>query len=204
MYGGVGDPFATHLPVLLGLARLHKIERVLEFGGGFYSTLTFLDHSAFPDLKVLHCLEDDPVWAESLVTRTNGDHRVTVEKVEATMVSAASGVRFSDYDLVLVDDSTAYSDRAKTIQSISERWQGHNLLVMHDYEVPLYKEASRAFANRFSFTALLPNTGVAWNKAPLRVEQLQDLNRLLSDHAKQIPPEDAAEWIRIIEASNSR
>src|ERR1044071_885749 len=45
------NDYATHIPILIGLARLREIRRVLEFGCGRYSTLTFLKASAFPHLE---------------------------------------------------------------------------------------------------------------------------------------------------------
>jgi hypothetical protein len=63
------NEFATHIPILIGIARILPIRHVLELGCGTYSTLTFLNRTALPDLIGLDSLETDLAWAERLRRR---------------------------------------------------------------------------------------------------------------------------------------
>src|SRR5213083_1622075 len=87
------NPYATHLPILVGIARLLKVKRVLELGCGQYSTSTFLDRSAFPDLITLHSLENDRHWIEKMSEMIRKDPRASLSFVDGPMSSAISGLR---------------------------------------------------------------------------------------------------------------
>jgi predicted O-methyltransferase YrrM len=63
---GRENDYATHVPILIGLARMREIKNVLEFGCGHYSTLTFLNRAAFPHLVKLHSIENDSSWSETI------------------------------------------------------------------------------------------------------------------------------------------
>src|SRR2546430_4650839 len=60
------SPYATHIPVLVAIARVWRIDSVLELGSGHYSSRTFLDRSCFPDLKRLVSWENDRNWFEDM------------------------------------------------------------------------------------------------------------------------------------------
>src|SRR5215212_3358405 len=76
------NDYATHVPILIGLARLREIKTVLEFGCGHYSTLTFLNRSAFPDLEKLQSIENDDTWAAT-VQKAASDDRWTLKLVNS-------------------------------------------------------------------------------------------------------------------------
>src|SRR5215211_1810321 len=84
------NDYATHIPILIGLARLREIRNVLEFGCGNYSTLTFLNRSAFPHLERLHSVENDDVWAATIQDTAHNDNRWTLRLVNAEMSEAVS------------------------------------------------------------------------------------------------------------------
>src|SRR6185295_2581550 len=67
------NDYATHIPILIGLARLREIRSVLEFGCGNYSTLTFLNRFAFPQLERLHSIENDDSWASTMQEAAKDD-----------------------------------------------------------------------------------------------------------------------------------
>src|SRR5215207_10889023 len=73
------NDYATHVPILLGLARMREIKSVLEFGCGRYSTLTFLNRAAFPHLERLHSIENDSIWAETIHEAAKSDERWTLK-----------------------------------------------------------------------------------------------------------------------------
>lgn len=191
--------FASHLPILVGLASLMPVRLVLELGAGHYSTPTFLDRGAFPKLEKLCSVEDDPVWVDKMSEVVREDARVDLVTVAKPMSEAVAKFQAGTYDLVLVDDSTGQDERAETIRRVADDSTGSTALVMiHDYEWELYQEAAAQFRRRFQFTALVPNTGVVWNKAPVRFRQLKRLNALIEAHSRRTKPQDLQEWVRIL------
>ena len=82
------NAYATHVPVLIGLAAIRPVERVLEFGCGHYSTKTFLKRSIFPNLKELQSVENDADWAETIREAVKDDARSVVTVVSGAMSDA--------------------------------------------------------------------------------------------------------------------
>src|SRR5690242_3885967 len=99
------NAYATHVPVLIGLAAIRSVRRVLEFGCGHYSTKTFLQRAAFPDLDELQSVENDRGWAETMRAATRDDPRSTVTVVDGAISAAVSTFDLEAFDLILVDDS---------------------------------------------------------------------------------------------------
>lgn len=192
--------FASHLPVLAGLARLIPVRRVLELGAGHHSTPAFLDRGAFRNLETLRSVEDDPVWVEKMSGMVRDDPRVDLVTVAKPMSDAVTRLQVGTYDLVFIDDSTGQEERVKTIRKVAnESAASASLLVIHDYEWELYQEAATKFRRRFKFTALVPNTGVVWNKAPVDFRRLKELNALIEEHSQRTKPQDFSEWVRILD-----
>jgi hypothetical protein len=192
------DPYATHVPVLIGLARMLNVERVIEYGCGHYSTLTFLDRSAFPGLIKLLSLENDAEWFEKIAGQVNGDPRVEMWNVSGPMSSAASVTELSGYDIAFIDDSMNPSERATTIREIAAKRPDSTVVVVHDYETAEYRRAARAFTNRFNFDSLNPNTGVLWNNAPITKRDLRSLDKLIKRHAGRLQPSDVRGWVQAL------
>ncbi|HEX8098458.1 MAG TPA: class I SAM-dependent methyltransferase [Pyrinomonadaceae bacterium] len=193
------NPYATHLPVLVGLARLLDVRSVAEFGCGDYSTLTFLDRAAFSNLERLSSFENDPEWMGRLVIATRGDSRVELKLVEGPMSAAATRADLDGYDLIFVDDSVKADERAATIGEVARKCRGGSVVVIHDFEVADYRRAARAFAGQFTFVALNPHTGVAWNHARLDARRLKNLNSLIRRHRRGLRPDDLAGWVNALE-----
>lgn len=193
------NPFATHLPVLIGMSRLLQINRIIEFGCGRYSTLTFLDRSVFPDIETLHTYENDPAWINQIAELVRQDARVRFEFVNGSMSTSINNIQFENYDLIFIDDSLTSEDRAKTIRQVSQNCHSSNVVIIHDYEVRLYREASKIFPNRFTFTALNPNTGIVWSEAPLKKSLLRKLDAVIARHSKRIKSDDLHGWKNIMD-----
>src|SRR4051812_48590531 len=66
-------PASSHLPILIGLARVFQLRQVLEFGSGHFSTLCFLNRDLFPDLQRVQSFETDPEWKQRVEVQANGD-----------------------------------------------------------------------------------------------------------------------------------
>src|SRR5215213_4818969 len=113
------NDYATHVPILIGLAGIRRVERVLELGCGNYSTKTFLNRSAFPHLKTLQSFENDDAWANTIRTDVAHDSRCSITSVTGAMADAVSTLDLESFDLIFIDDSTTSEQRAATIRSLS-------------------------------------------------------------------------------------
>jgi hypothetical protein len=192
------NPYGTHIPVLIGLSRMVEVRRVLEFGCGEYSTLTFLNRAAFPHLAELKSLETDINWLNILAKQTDGDWRVKLEHVEGQMHSAANGIELDDYELAFIDDSTTPEERAITIYEIAAKQAASTIVVIHDFEVPLYRQAAKSFAHNFKFNTFNPHTGVVWNDAAISKSKLRQLRSLIKRHSKHLEPDDIGGWLQVL------
>ena len=190
------NDYATHMPVLIGLAAIRPIRRVLEFGCGHYSTKTFLQRAAFPDLKELQSVEHDPNWAETMREATKDDARCTVTVVSGAMSAAVRSFDLEAFDLILVDDSTNAEDRAATIRALSSLRPLNPWFVIHDYEVEAYRSASSGFKQRFAFKAYNPHTGLISNSNLTRAIKI--LAQRINHNSSALAPDDAESWLRIL------
>jgi hypothetical protein len=195
------DPFPTHLPVLYGIARLFEIRTVLELGAGEHSTLTFLNRRVFRAVEEVRSLETDPDWMNRVVALSTGDPRLNLSLTETTISEAVASIDISGYDLIFVDDSLESTARAATIQKIAAGCSRSALVVIHDFEVPVYRSAARAFSNRYTFTALNPCTGVASHQASVQAYRLKKLNEVIRRHAESIEPSDQDGWSSALDDS---
>ena len=121
------DPYATHIRPLKALLAAEKPKRVLEYGGGPYSTGIFLscDH-----VELVVTVETDPDWrgllSDMYETRR---HRVL-----------SSGTpNAQDFDLIFIDNGTTARERVHTIRSVLSK--PHPTVVIHDAEVEEYAKA---------------------------------------------------------------
>jgi predicted O-methyltransferase YrrM len=192
------NAYATHIPVLIGLSLLFDVERVLEFGCGQYSTLTFLNHGVFPKLKELKSLETDSEWLSRMAQETDGDSRVKFEHIRGRMCLAVSDIELDKYDLIFIDDSNTAEERSATISEIATNSAKTAIIVIHDFELPLYQQAAKPFAHSFKFNSLNPHTGVAWNDANISKKRLKKLRADIKRHSEYLEPDDIQGWFRVI------
>ena len=190
------NDYATHVPVLIGLAALRPIERVLEFGCGRYSTRTFLKRSVFPDLKELQSVENDADWAATICEAIKDDSRCVVTFVSGAMCDAVRAFDLETFDLILVDDSTSAQQRAATIRALSNLHPLTPWLVIHDYEVEEYRRASLEFKQRFTFKAYNPHTGLISNSAI--TSAVKTLDQRLKENSSQLAPDNIEGWLRVL------
>jgi precorrin-6B methylase 2 len=182
------NDYATHIPILIGLARLRAIRRVLEFGCGHYSTLTFLNASAFPDLERLHSIENDDAWATTIQEAAKDDPRWTLQLVNGEISDSIPDLE--TFDLILIDDSKTSAQRAATIRAVAAKQPQHPWIVIHDFEVDEYRDAASAFKHRHRFRAYNPETGVVANSSL----NVRALNRSIQQHAKSLDPDNITAW----------
>src|ERR1043165_8497902 len=84
------NDYATHIPILIGLARLREIRSVLEFGCGNYSTLTFLNAAAFQHLDRLDSIENDDSWAATIQNAAAADQRWALNLVDGEIAESVA------------------------------------------------------------------------------------------------------------------
>lgn len=192
------NDYATHVPVLIGVAGLRKIERVLELGCGNYSTKTFLNRSVFPHLKELQSIDNDAAWGERISDAVKHDSRCRVSIVTGPISEAVSTLDLETFDLIFADDSTTADQRAATITALSALHPQNPWTLIHDYEVGDYQRASSNFRHKFTFNAYKPETGLVFNFKNERQTDLRQLNQRLKANCSQLEPDDIAGWLRVL------
>jgi hypothetical protein len=185
------NDYATHIPVLIGLAKLREIRAVLEFGCGHYSTLTFLNRSAFPHLERLHSIENDEAWSAKIQAAAQDD-RWILNRVNGEISESIPDLDLESFDLILIDDSKTSAQRAATIRAIARKQPQHPWIVIHDYEVGEYREAASGFKYRHRFRAYNPETGVLGN----RDHEWKTIERVIKSKAKLFEPDAIEKWVR--------
>ncbi len=186
------NDYATHVPILIGLARMRQIKNVLEFGCGRYSTLTFLNRKAFPDLVKLHSIENDISWGETMSEIAKQDERWTLRLVPGDIAPSVSELDLESFDLILIDDSKTSAERAATICAVAKKQPQRPLIAIHDFEVGEYQEAATRFRRRYKFRAFTPKTGLTSNNAV----DIRRLKRLVNANARNLEPDDIEAWIK--------
>jgi predicted O-methyltransferase YrrM len=188
------NDYATHIPILIGLARLREIRSVLEFGCGHYSTLTFLNRSAFPQLERLHSIENDGSWVQTIREAAKDDRRWTLQVVDGEIFESVSELDLESFDLILIDDSKTSAQRAATIRAVAAKQPQRPLIAIHDFEVGEYRDAASGFKHRHRFRAYNPETGVLANRSL----DLRSLNRSLKQNAKALEPDNIKAILQIL------
>jgi len=189
------NDYATHIPILIGLARLREIRSVLEFGCGHYSTLTFLNTSAFPHLERVHSIENDDSWAATIQEAANSDTRWTLQLVNGEIADCIADLDLESFDLILIDDSKTSAQRAATIRAIAAKQPQHPWIAIHDFEVDEYRDAASTFKHRQRFRAYNPETGVVAN----RVAEWKTIDRVIRSKAKLFEPDAVEQWASSLE-----
>jgi hypothetical protein len=186
------NDYATHVPILIGLARLREIRSVLEFGCGYYSTLTFLNRAAFPHLEQLHSVENDASWSETLSEVAKRDERWSLHLVDGEIADSVRSLDLEAFDLILIDDSKTSAQRAATIRSVAAQQPRRPWIAIHDFEVDEYRQAASGFRQRHRFRAYNPETGLVSNNAV----NTRPLDQLLKERSKTLEPDDIPAWIK--------
>lgn len=193
------NDYATHVPILIGLARLREIRSVLEFGCGYYSTLTFLNRAAFPHLERLQSVENDASWAETIHEAAKSDERWTLKLIRREIADSVPVINLEAFDLILIDDSKTSTQRSATIRAVAGKQPQRAWIVIHDFEIGEYRRAAADFKQRHVFKAFNPETGVLCN-TPTRVSEWKHLDRTIKARSKGLEADQTGRWIRTLSA----
>jgi hypothetical protein len=169
------------------------VRKVLEFGCGYYSTLTFLNRSVFPHLERLESVENDGAWAGVIQETAKSDTRWTLKLVDGEISESVSTLDLESFDLILIDDSQTSAQRVCTIREVSIRAPHRPWIVIHDFEVEEYRRAAAGFRQGHRFKAYNPNTGLLWNSST-HARRAKSIERIIKAHAKTLEPDDIRGW----------
>lgn len=182
------------MPVLISLTTIREFRSVLELGCGYYSTLTFLNRSAFPHLERLQSVENDVSWAETVAEVAKNDPRWKLTLTDGEIAQAISTIDLEAFDLILVDDSKTAAQRVATIQAIARKEPRRAWIAIHDFEVDEYRRAASNFRQRYSFKVYNPWTGLVWNGLT-ESRSLKALDRVLKEKSRRLEADDVKGWI---------
>jgi hypothetical protein len=191
------QPYATHIPVLVGVAATCLPERLVEFGSGDFSTLAFLDETVFPSLLRIESYENNLHWMQQMKAKVAGNPRVVVHFFEGRMRAAVSGANLAAADLIFVDDSLTGWERAHTVTEVARICHERPIAVVHDYELPGIRLACRKFEHRFAFTSFTPQSCAVWNGNPHRRALLEGISRRIEENAPRLSVSDARGWAKV-------
>lgn len=171
------NSFASHIPVLIGIGKIIQPKSVLELGPGLFSTPLFVNPVFFPNVSHITCVESEKDWYEKVQSNFIGKDMVELVFAEPNVSNYVSSIETS-FDLIFIDDSLTTEERASTIKKVAQMKDLNNtVVVIHDFEVPEYQQASRLFEHRYIFQCFNPNIGVVYNGNVLSTEQLMQLEK---------------------------
>jgi predicted O-methyltransferase YrrM len=180
---------ASHIPVLVYLAKKYKPKTILEFGSGELSTLLFLDKSVFSKLIKVISVEEDPEWALKMQTLTKGNSRVSIiDRVPA---------QIHGFDMIFIDGPQNSERRGKIIGYVM-RQAPASIIVIHDIENPDYRRFldTRSYYEYVFDPVESPKTGV-YSLQPLPNIVFGKINRLMRKRFDELE-ENWSEWNKLL------
>ncbi len=198
------EPYATHVPVLVGVAAALGPKRLVEFGSGSFSTLSFLDNVAFSSLEEVESYENDKEWFEQVHEKLPDNSRVDLKYFDGVMYQAVAGADVAAADMIFVDDSPAPTPeiRAKTVKAVSRLCGERPVIVLHDYDILKLRISARQFEHLVVFDAFNPQSCAIWHGHPERKPILEEVNRTIRQHVSDIPVTDTRAWIEVFAKPN--
>jgi hypothetical protein len=188
------EPYATHVPVLVGVAAAYKPKLLIEFGAGSFSTLSFMDQIAFPSLEEVRSYENNEQWLEQIQERSRGSSRVNLQYVAGDMYQAVAKANVDTADMIFLDDSPTAQARVPTVKEVSRLCGERPIVILHDYELWRLRLAAREFENCVAFDTFNPQCCAVWHGHPERRSALENINRTIHQHEGDIPLTDIRAW----------
>jgi hypothetical protein len=191
------EPYATHVPILVGVAAAFRPESLIEFGAGTFSTLSFVDDVAFPSLQRVESYENNRNWFEQVREKIPSNSRIHLQFVEGDMYRAVRNANTFGAAMIFIDDSPTAKERASTVDEVARQCGTRPVVVLHDYDLWRLRLATRKFENRISFDAFNPQSCVMWHGHPERRPALENVKRIIHRHATVVPLTDIRAWTKI-------
>lgn len=191
------EPYATHAPILVGVAAALKPESIIEFGAGAFSTVSFLDEAAFPSIRRVDSYENNREWFDQLRQRLPSRGRLNLRFVEGEMYQAVLAANPIAADIIFIDDSPTARARVPTVEEVARTCGMKPIVVLHDNDLWRLRFATRKFGHRVSVNTFNPQCSIMWHGHPERVTVLQRVRDVIHQHAGNIPVTDIREWAKV-------
>jgi hypothetical protein len=191
------EPYATHVPVLVGVAAAYRPKLLIEFGAGSFSTLSFMDEIAFPWLEEVRSYENNEQWLEQIQEKSRGNSRVNLQYVAGDMYQAVAKANVAAADMIFLDDSPTAQARVPTVKEVSRLCGERPIVILHDYELWRLRLAAREFENCVAFYTFNPQCCEVWHGHPERRSALENINRTIHQHEGDVPLTDVRAWADI-------
>ena len=150
------EPYATHVPILVGVAAVCQPERVIEFGSGDFSTVSFLDETAFPSVRRVDSYENDREWFDQVRQKLSSSRRVNIHFVEGEMYKAVCAANPYAADMIFIDDSPTDRARVPTVEEVARSCGAQPVVIMHDNDLWRLRFATQNFEHRISINTFNP------------------------------------------------
>jgi hypothetical protein len=187
-------PYATHVPILVGVATAFKPKVLIEFGSGTFSTLSFLDDVAFPSLQKVESYENNRQWFEQVREQLPPNTLIDLHFVEGDMHQAVDGANTREAGVIFIDDSPTEKARVPTVEEVARRCGDEPVVILHDYDLWRLRLTARKFENRICFRAFNPQSCTMWHGHPERRPILETVNRVIRQHATDVALTDIRAW----------
>jgi hypothetical protein len=188
------QPYATHLPVLVGVAAAFSPASVIEFGSGIFSTLSFLDDLAFPTLKSTESYENNREWFEQIRAQIPPGGRVSLRFIDGKMYRAVNDAKVETAGMIFIDDSPTARARVPTVEAVARQCGSKPIVVLHDNDLWRLRIATRKFEHCVSFAAFNPQCCVMWHGHPEWRKVIENVAAIARRHAGEIPVTHARAW----------
>lgn len=186
------NPFATHIPVLIGLSLITNWKKIVEYGSGMLSTPTLANKNIFKDVTEVISYENNKEWYQHVNTSLFTNDYLSLRFVDGEMNKSVSVEEINNSDLVFIDDSSTCSERVKTIKKVIDCRP--KCVLVHDFEVFRYRFAARGMANVYIFKSLIPNTGLLWNDLLINQKSVMVIDNVIKKNLNHIPLDDIEGW----------
>ena len=191
------NPYATHVPILVGVAAACSPRSLIEFGSGTFSTLSFQDEVAFPSLQRVDSYENNRQWFEQVREGLTSNSCVNLHYVEGEMYQAVCGANTSRAEMIFIDDSPTAKARLPTVREVARRCGTEPCVVLHDYDLWRLRLAARGFEHCVSFDAFNPQSCVMWHGHPERRPIFECVARVIRQHAADLPLTNIRGWMEV-------
>src|ERR1035438_5976913 len=152
------EPYATHIPVLIGVAAAIKPKILIEFGCGTFSTLSFQDEVVFPSLERVESYENDGAWFDQIRKTLRSSAKIHPQLVEGAMHRAVHAASTHRAGMIFIDDSPSTRERALSVAEVARCCGAEPVAVVHDSDLWRLRLATRKFEHRVQFKAFNPQS----------------------------------------------
>ena len=188
------EPYATHVPILVGIAAAFEPQSVIEFGSGTFSTLAFSNEMAFPTIRRVDSYENNQEWFNQVRKELSPDARVHLHLVEEKMHNAVGAANTTNADLIFIDDSPTALARVPTVKEVARQCGVRPIVILHDNDLWRLRLASRAFEHHVSFNAFNPQCSVMWHGHPERIPVVQRVGQIIRQYSASTPVTNIEAW----------